>query len=149
MHTFHLLCLHTPQTLCILPLTNYMCHFAQLPTASPSHSGSLSLLSHPDKTSSTLSSRKRNLSYGSTKKQSTAKIRFLPPCLSLNHKLLRNVKAPASEMLFWMKRWRFEFKAPAKVASTLPFISEVAVQFWSISPSFCNFQFGAPELHSF
>lgn len=69
-------------------------------TAYPSHSGSLSLLSHPDKTSSTLSSRKRNLSYGSTKKQSTAKIRFPPPCLSLNHKLLRNVKAPASEMLF-------------------------------------------------
>lgn len=48
-----------------------------------------------------LSSRTRNLSYSSAKKQRTAKMRFPPPCLSLNHGLLRNVRlqAPASEVV--------------------------------------------------
>lgn len=44
LHTFHHhLCLHTPQTLWVLPLTQHTCHFTHLAT-SPSHSGSLFLL---------------------------------------------------------------------------------------------------------
>lgn len=56
LHAFHHhLCLHTPRTLWILPLTDHTCHFTHLPT-SPSRSGCFFLPS--------CSSTNRNLSYG-------------------------------------------------------------------------------------
>lgn len=105
LHTLHHFCLHAPQTFSFFPLTDHVCHFTQLSTASPSHSSSFSLLPLPDKIGSALSSRIRNLGFGSAKKQSTAKTRFPPPCLSLNHRLLRNARlqAPALEVLLQMR----------------------------------------------
>lgn len=101
----------------------------------------LPLPSPPDKIGPALSSRTRNLSYSSDKELSTAKIRLPPACLSLNHRLVTNIRvqAPALKVLLWMKdayMWfRLEFKALAKAAPTLAFISEVAEQFWNMSSS--------------